>query len=146
MRLVKCKKCGSTVMTDSTLLENMYEAMKECNEKARKAKHELRQSYIQEASQIKKMIGQIQHRTAQMEERNNTITCEYAEVIHYLRFNSLITDEKLDELRAAARGKAEFKNTEDEKEIQKVYGNFESMLTNRTKKDPTAKEALRRGN
>ncbi|MBE6067967.1 MAG: hypothetical protein E7211_09790 [Clostridium lundense] len=144
MRLVKCRKCGTPIMLDNVIEENMFLAMQECNEKARKVRNvALKNSYIQEASQIKKMITQIQHRTTQMEERKNTVLCELSELVHYLRFNKIITDEKLNELRAIAREKAEIANKNDEDTIKKIYGDFESILTNRSKKDPTSYKAIK---
>jgi predicted SnoaL-like aldol condensation-catalyzing enzyme len=132
------------MMLDTDVVENMYSAMMECNEKARKAKSIVtRNSYIQEASQIKKMITQIQHRTTQMEERKAGLTCELGEIVHYILESNLVTKEKLDELRTIAREKAVIKNEEDLKVIKQLYGEFESILTNRNKKDPTALNALK---
>lgn len=143
MRLVKCKKCGTSIMMDSYVVENMFVAMQEANEKARKIKdYSLRLTYIQEASQIKKMINQIQHRSTQMEERKTMVTCEMSEIVNYIRKNNLVSDEKLDELRKIAREKAKIKNIEEEKAIKNIYGEFENMMANRTKKDTTANKAL----
>lgn len=144
MRLMKCKKCGTPMMLDTYAVENMYCAMQECNEKARKAKNpSLRNSYVQEASQIRKMISQTIHRTTQIEERKNTFLCELSEIVHYINENNLISHEKLNELRKIAREKASIKNKEDENQIKKIYGEFESALTNRSKKDPTAHKAIK---
>lgn len=143
MRLVKCKKCGTPVMTDSTIIENMYSAMLECNESARKERvASKRNVFIQQASQIRKLITQVQHRNTQLEERKTTTNCEMAEITNYIRKNNLITDDKLDDLRNIAREKAEIRNAEDEKIIEKFYGVFKNEFANRTKKDPTSSKAL----
>lgn len=144
MRLVKCRKCGTPIMMDSYFVENMFEAMQEINEKARKTKNDtLRLTYLQQAKQIQKMITQVQHRNTQMEERKTMVTCEMSEIVNYIRKNNLVSDEKLDELRKIARERAKIKNAEEEKIIKNIYGEFENMMVNRTKKDTTANKALR---
>lgn len=144
MRLVKCRKCGTPIMMDSYFVENMFEVMQEINEKARKTKNDtLRLAYLQQAKQIQKMITQVQHRSTQMEERKTMVTCEMSEIVNYIRKNNLVSDEKLDELRKIARERAKIKNTEEEKIIKNIYGEFENMMVNKTKKDTTANKALR---
>ncbi len=68
-----------------------------------------------------------------MEERKTSVLNELSEIIHYIRFNNLVSDEKLDELRKIAREKAKEKNKKDEREIKRVYGEFESTVIHRTK-------------
>ena len=144
MRLVKCRKCGATVITDSTLLESMIDAMNDLNEKALRAKRGAdKQAYIQQVSQLKKMIAQVQHRTAQLEVRRTTVMAELAELVHYVMSKGLLTYEELDEIRAVGRKKAEQKNKEDERVINEVYGEFKSNTTfNRSKADPTATNGI----
>ena len=143
MKLIKCKKCGTVISSSDTFLEQMMLAMDEYTKKAIKAKSTDKILYIQLASQVKSMIKQVQHLTSQIEIRKITVQCEMSEIIHYLRNNKLITDSKLDKLRQIARNKAEIKNKQDEADINKVYGNFENVFTNKTKSDKTASEAIR---
>ena len=105
-------------------------------------------SYLAEAASVTKMMKGIIHSTAQIEERKNTLICEHSELVHYLRVNNLITDEKLDELRAIARKKAEAKNAESQENIDRIYGTYKSLYTpaNNTKSDPTANKAIARSN
>jgi hypothetical protein len=131
-------------MLDTSIAEDMNLAIEECNEKARRAKSTaIRNSYIQEASQIKKMLTQIQHRTTMLEERKVGVQNELSILVHYCLENNLITCEKLQELRDLARQRAQINNAKDEEVIKKIYGDFESVITNRSKKDPTAYKAIR---
>lgn len=145
MRLVKCRKCGASIVTDDGLIERMNDTVHELNEKARRAKnYKIYNSYLNEAANVTKMMKGILHNTAQMEDRRITCNCELSELTHYLIENNLITYEKLDEIRARARKKAEERNKENQKEIDKIYGKYTSLYTpsNQTKADPTAKRAL----
>ena len=68
-----------------------------------------------------------------------------AEIIHYIRENNLISDEKLDELRKTARARAKIRNEENQKEIDRIYGKYRGSYipSNNTKSDKTAEIAIR---
>ena len=145
MKLIHCKKCGSAIVTENALIERMNDTIHELNEKARRSKNSgIAKSYLAEAASVTKMMKGIMHNTTQIEERRTTCSCELSEITHYIRENKLISDEKLDELRQIARKKANVKNAENQREIDRIYGVYNSSYTpfNNTKSDPTAKEAI----
>lgn len=145
MKLIHCKKCGSAIVTENALIERMNDTIHELNEKARRSKNSgIAKSYLAEAASVTKMMKGIMHNTTQIEERRTTCSCELSEITHYIRENKLISDEKLDELRQIARNKAKAKNAENQREIDRIYGVYNSSYTpfNNTKSDPTAKEAI----
>ena len=146
MKLIHCKKCGAAMVTEDALIERMNDTIHELNEKARREKNGKKaNSYLAEAASVTKMMKGIIHNTAQMEDRRITCQLEMAEIVSYLRKNHLITDEKLDELRAIAREKANERNLENQKELDRIYGNYRALYTpsNNTKVDKTANTAIR---
>lgn len=146
MKLIHCKKCGSAIVTEDALVERVNDTIHEMNEKARRSKNGVvAKSYLAEAASVTKMMKGIIHNTTQIEERRTTCSCELAEITHYLRENKLVSDEKLDELRKIAREKAKVKSAENQREIDRIYGVYNSSYTpfNNTKSDPTAKKAIR---
>lgn len=145
MRLIHCKKCGAALVTEDALVERMNDTIHELNEKARRSHNgKIAKTYLAEAASVTKMMKGIIHNTAQMEERSTTCQLELTEIVHFLRKNNLITDEKLDELRKIAREKAKVRNAENQKEIDRIYGTYKSLYTpsNNTKSDPTANRAI----
>ena len=149
MRLIHCKKCGAAMVTEDALIERMNDTIHELSEKARHSKSSREaNSYMAEAASVTKMMRGIIHNTAQMEDRRITCRLEMDEIVHYLRTNNLITDEKLSELRQIGRKKAELRNAENQKEINRIYGKYNGlyMPCNNTKRDPTAKKAIARTN
>lgn len=146
MKLIHCKKCGAAMVTEDALIERMNDTVHELNEKARRANNGKKaQSYMAEAASVTKMMKGIIHNTAQMEDRRITCQLEMAEIVNYIRKNGLITDEKLDELRAIARDKAKERNRENQKELDRIYGNYRTLYTpsNNTKADTTANKAIK---
>lgn len=147
MRLIHCKKCGAALVTENALIERMNDTIHELNEKARHSKNgAIAKSYLAEAASVTKMMKGIIHNTAQMEDRRITCHMEMAEIVNYLRANNLITDEKLDELRQIAREKARVRNAENQKEIDRIFGEYKLLYTpfNNTKSDTTANKAIAR--
>lgn len=102
-------------------------------------------SYLAEAASVTKMMKGILHNTAQMEARKSGSSYELSEIVHYIRENDLISDEKLDELRKTARERAKIRNEENQKEIDRIYGKYRGgyIPSNNTKSDKTAEKAIK---
>lgn len=146
MKLIHCKKCGAAIVTENGLVERMQDYIHELNEKARKSKDgRVAKSYLAEAASVTKMMKGILHNTTELEKRRVTCASELAEIIKYIRSNGLISDEKLSELRKNARKKAKEKNSINQKELDRIYAEWNKLDTpfNRTKRDDTAKKAIR---
>lgn len=95
MRLIHCRKCGAALVTEDALIERMNDTIHELNEKARHSKNgKVAKSYLAEAASVTKMMKGILHNTASMETRKSGSSYELAEIIHYIRENNLISDEK----------------------------------------------------
>ena len=148
MRLLRCRKCGTFITTQDTMVENMMEEINRLNRLAEKAARGKDKSlinvYQQQSAQVSKLMKQILHLTAQKDAAYRVEKQEKSVLVHYLLTNNLITHEKLNELNEIARIKVEEKNKADQAEIERLYGDFESTLTNRTKNDPTAKAAMKK--
>lgn len=146
MKLIHCKKCGASIVTEDALVERMQDYIHELNEKARKSKDgRVAKSYLAEAASVTKMMKGILHNTAQIELRKRTCFSELNEIVNYIRLNGLVSNEKINELRTIAREKAKERNAENQKELDRIYGEWDKLDTpfNRTKRDDTAKKAIR---
>ena len=143
MRLIKCRKCGATIATDETFIQRMMDDINALSEKARKDRKNA-PSYVQEAKAIRKIMQQYLHTTASMDSHKRRLTNELSVLIHYVRENNLISDEKLAELTNVARERAAEQDRKDEERVRELYSGFENISFNRTKADPTAKQAMRR--
>lgn len=140
MKLIKCRKCGSAICTDATFQDRMLDAINELSEKARKDKRNAG-SYLQQAAAVKKIMTQYLHRTSQIDTDFRRQVHEKAVLVHYLLDNGLITQEKLDELNAIAGERAKASDERDAEAIELLYGDFENIMANKTKPDPTYRKA-----
>ena len=142
MKLIKCRKCGATIATDETFIQRMLDDINALSEKARKDKRNS-SSYLQQASAIRKIMQQYLHRTAQMDDAYRRLLHEHKAVVRYVLDNKIVSQEKLQELDDIARKAYEEKQQSDQEMIERLYGDFENISINRTKRDPTEKQALR---
>ncbi len=142
MRLIRCRKCGATIATDETFIQWMMADINVLSERARKDRRNS-PSYLQQAAAIRKIMQQYLHVTANMDAQYRRLTNENSVLIHYIRENGLISDEKLNELSTLARERAAEKEKADEKKVAELYRGFENLSINRTKKDTTERSALK---
>ena len=142
MKLIKCRKCGATIATDETFVQRMLDDINALSEKARKDKRNAN-SYLQQASAIKKIMTQYLHRTAQMDDFAMRNLHEYKTLVHYVLDNGIISQEMLNELNEIARKQFEEKRKFNQQEVDRLYSGFENISINRTKADPTEKKATR---
>lgn len=66
MNLIKCKKCGTPVVSNDLMIQRLLDGMEEANKNAIKSKKH-KGAYIQQASQYKQLIKSITHATTQLE-------------------------------------------------------------------------------
>ena len=143
MKLLRCRKCGTMITTQDNLMQNYMEEVSRLNNLAMKDRRN-RPVYEQQASQLTKVVKQILHSTSQMDEQRRRLQNELSVLTTYIRENGLISDEKLFELRDKGREIAIKKNEEDEKLVEQLYGNFNSILANNSRRDPIEKMALKK--
>ena len=142
MKLLRCRKCGTVITTQDAMVENMLAEINKINDLAIKAsknkEKQVAALYMQQSAQLSKLMKQIIHIASQLDESYRRLNQEKGVLVHYLFSNNLITEDKLHELEKKARERAAEADKKDQAEIERLYGDFCSICTNRTKSDPTA--------
>jgi hypothetical protein len=144
MKILRCRKCGTMITTQDNLMQNYMEEIKRLNDLAIRDRRN-RAVYQQQASQLTKIANQILHATTQMEEKQRNLQNELSVLVFYVRENGLVSDDKLSELRDKGRERARKKSEEDEKLLEQLYGNFNSILASSSRRDPVEKAVLKKG-
>lgn len=144
MRLIKCRKCGATIATDETFIQRMLEDINALSEEARKDRKN-QSTYMQQASAIRKIMQQYLHTTANMDERRMELQCKLSILWNYVHDNNLIDDETLNSLMCEAEVIAQERIKAEEERVNELYRGFENISINRTKRDPTEKRVMKKG-
>ena len=144
MKLIKCRKCGTPVVSNDLMLQRLLDGMEEANNNAiRSRNHSQRNVYVQQASQYKQLIKSITHSTTQLEERKLYINAELKELIKYLVDNKLMTYDEIGMIQNKAREKTRKGIEEDKKKLDKLYKEAHNELFNKSKSDTTARSAIK---
>lgn len=147
VKLIRCAKCGTVITTQETMVQSMMAEVTRLNQLAEKDKKfnggKMACLYMQQSAQVHKLLKQILHMTAQTDERVRLVNQELSVLRHYVRQNALVSDETLRELELKARDRAAEANKKDQAKINELFGEFQSICQNRTKRDPTAEKALK---
>jgi hypothetical protein len=142
MRLIKCRKCGTTISTDETFIQRMLDDINILSAKARKDRRNAN-SYLQQAAAIRKIMQQYLHTTANMDERRRELQCKLSILWNYVHDNNLIEEAKLFELMEQAEEIAQQRIKAEEERVNELYRGFENISINRTKADPTERKGMR---
>ena len=144
MKLIKCKKCGTPIISNDLMLQRLLDGMQEANKNALKAKNGSQKNvYVQQASQYKQLIKSITHTTAQLEERHRYLNAELKELVRYLAENGIMTYDEIGLIQNKAREKAQKGMDEDKKKLNKLYQDGYNELSNNSKLDITYNKAIR---
>lgn len=143
MKLIRCRKCGAVITTNDTIMQNYMDEIERLSKLAIRDRKNA-SVYLNKAASLRKISTQIIHLTAQRDEDMRRLTNELGELVSYIRENGLISDDKLYELQEIARKRARQKNAEDEKRVEALYGNFNSILGNSSRRDPTEKVVMKK--
>lgn len=143
MKMVRCQKCGATVISDETFLQNVLDAVDACNRNAHKAKGAEKQVWCQQAAGYMSMFKSFMHNLSRKQEANDKHTQILGELRAYILTNNIMTREQLDVIYKRGEARAAAIARQADKEMQAVYGEFETAC-NRTLPNPTEREALRR--
>lgn len=143
MKMVRCQKCGATVISDETFLQNVLDAVDACNRNAHKAKGAEKQVWCQQAAGYMSMFKAFMHNLSRIQEANDRHMHILGELRFYVLNNELMTREQLDMIYKKGEARATDSARQANKEIQRIYGEFDSAC-NRTMPNPTERGALRR--
>ena len=130
-------------MTDETLLAAMQEEYNSLVKKSHRAKGADKNLIAQQLKHLHKMMVAVCHNSSQGEIRKLDAYNEISLLKRYILENQIIDQQTLNKIREEARTLTRKKAAEDEKKIAEVYGEFVNTFCNRTKADPTAKEAIK---
>lgn len=142
MKLIKCRKCGATVMTAETMLSTMQDEYNDIVKKSRYAKGADKQICAQQMKHLSKLMIAVCHSSSEAECHKQDIYNEFLILRKYVTEHNLIDYRTLDAMRDEARELTKKKAAEDEKALERIYGDYENYFCNRTKADPTAKAAI----
>lgn len=146
MRIISCKKCGTRVSTDSSILESLEEQVEDLHRKLKRSKsHDDKHSALAQIKQINKVANQIRHESTMADKSLTESICEAKAMRLYMLDNGLATQEQINGIREYARREAARSIKKREEHIQQLYRSVDNKHDNNTKRDQTFQSATRKG-
>ena len=141
MKMLYCKKCGTPVISDETLIQNIVDKLDEAQNKAHKANSTAEKNiYLHEAAEYKTMYKALMHNITQKEYAEAVIPYILREMLNTVKAKKLLTDAEIEAIYAAGKVNADKVAQQARKMERQLYGDFEAAY-NRSKPDPTADRA-----
>ena len=145
MKLIRCQKCGTVVISEETFLQNIMDAMEEACRNARRAKFRAEQNaLLQEAAEYRSMYKSfVHHLTERDRAANNSDAFKVKELYGALVRTGRMSAEEFQAVCKKGEERANARRAAEDKELNAIYGRFETAC-NRTKPSPTERAAMRR--
>lgn len=145
MRFIRCQKCGAAVISEETFLENILDAMDEARCNARRAKSRMdANAYLAEAAKYKTIYKAFMHHLTERDRaEHNADSFKVKALYDALVRTGRISEADFDTACKAGEAKAAAKRVSEDKELNAIYGSYETSCCNRTKASPTERAAIR---
>lgn len=144
MKLIRCHKCGTVVISEESFLQNILDAMDEACRRARRAKSRSeRTALLQEASEYKAMYRSFMHHLTERDRAaHNESSFIVSEIHKHLRSGGTVTADNFQSLCDKGKARAAAIKQQEDKELTRIYGAFDSIC-NRTMPSPTERAAMK---
>ena len=144
-KVLRCPKCDHVITGQDEFVENIMERYNHNLRKLKYVKGTKNQLLLQENSLLKSYLKAVLHHRSEVEMCQIENRYFNTTLIAYILDNGLMTAEKVNELHEIAREKMNKSLEARSKELEKVYGDFNSIFSNAIKADPTLAAVMRKG-
>lgn len=144
MKLIRCHKCGTVVISEESFLQNILDAMEEACRRARRAKSRYeRDARLHEAAEYRSMYRSFMHHLTERDRAaHNESSYVLSELHKHLRSGGTITMDNFQALCDKGKERAAAAKLREERELATIYGGVRS-ISNRTMPSPTERAAMK---
>ena len=143
MKVLRCRKCGTVITTENNYVEMMTAEINRLNSLAAKGGKN-RNIYQQQSAQLFKLMKQIVHISSQIDSNIRVLNNEKCVLVDFLISNGIITYDESHELETKARERAKAQDEKDSKELERLYGEAQSICREKGIRNSTENKALRK--
>lgn len=144
MKLIRCQKCGTVVISEESFLQNILDMMEDTCRKARRAKSSSeRSALLHEAAEYRSMYRSFMHHLTERDRAaHNESGFIVAEIHKYLREGGTVTLDNFQALCDKGKSRAEAVRQREDKELALIYGPCQD-IGNHTMPSPTERAAMK---
>ena len=144
MKLIRCHKCGTVVISEESFLQNILDAMDEACRRARRAKSRYeRDALLHEAAEYRSIYRSFMHHLTERDRAaHNESSYILSELHKHLRDGGTITSDNFQSICDKGKARAAAAKQREERELANIYGGVRS-ISNRTMPSPTERAAMK---
>lgn len=144
-KVLRCPKCDHVITGQDEFVENVMQRYDDNLRKLTYARGAKNQQLLQENAMLKSYLKQVIHYRSEIDRATCKATYFNRILIQYMSDNGLITKEKMDELGELATERMNKSLEKHSKELERIYGDYNSIFNNAIKSDPTLAAVMRKG-
>ena len=141
MKMLYCRKCGTAIISDETLIQSVLDQMADAKQRVSKASGIEKTKLIHEVSEYKSIYRALMHCITQREYAEAVAPYILHALVETIKARKLMTEAEIAQIYDDGREKAKKASERLRKQEKEIYGTFES-ISNYTKPDPTANTAI----
>lgn len=144
MKLIRCQKCGTVVISEESFLQNILDAMDEACRKARWAKsRSAHDALLHEAAEYRAMYRSFMHHLTERDRaKYNESSYIVSEIHKHLREGGVVTLDNFQSLCDRGKARAAAIRQQEDKELNMIYGQYQTIC-NRTMPSPVERAAMK---
>lgn len=144
MKLIRCRKCGTFVISEEMFLQPMIDTLEEATRSAHLAKNrEDRYAYLADVANYRAFIRVFMHHLTERDKAaHNVDAYKVAALYDALVRTGKITEEEFKAAVAEGNSRAAKKREAEDRELRVIYGDYDSYKKARLP-NPTERDALR---
>lgn len=143
-RILRCLKCGHVIAGEDSFVENIMDQYFGNLKIAEHSSNRKRHLLLAENGMLRSYFKQILHWQNESIQRRDLNRAKIKILNDYIRKHNLIPDDILFGLYDQAEEHQKKMQEQASKELQRLYGEFESICSNRSKADSTANMVIRK--
>lgn len=144
MKLIRCQKCGTVVISEESFLQNILDMMDDACRKARRAKSRSeRSALLHEAAEYRSMYRSFMHHLTERDRAaHNEAGFIVSEIHKHLREGGTVTLDNFQALCDKGKAHAAAVRQRENKELALIYGPCED-ISNHTMPSPVERAAMK---
>ena len=143
MKMLYCRKCGAPVISGEAMAQEILDRITDAAERAKRGPNRRKLAALAEAAEYRSVYKSLMHNITQKEYADAVAPEILRELTAEIRARKLLTEDEIGSIYDRAKESARAKSKAAEREIERLYGRFETE-SNKTVSDPTADAAISR--
>lgn len=142
MKMLRCRKCGTAVISDETLIQYVLDGYNEAVQNAARAKGSQKSAALAEVAEYRSIYKALMHNISSKDYAEAVTPYILNALVDTIKSRNLLTEDELAACYDKGKQTAQARKESLEKEVRRIYGEAQRISASPPYRDPTANEAI----